>query len=119
MKIYSEFDDDVEDSLEVIPLVLSEQDVRELSDEVLRLIADCSTKVVVDVLKRDYLSNTKADPAVQAKIRKAYSYQLGRDAYLDSEEVANNVDMLRDVNYSTIVAEMPVHQLQGSVYLFP
>jgi len=100
--------------MDVIPLIVTEEDVINLPAGLLSKLATCSTEVIKDRVKA-YLAKPEALPEVKEKISKAYQVQFTRDAYLTDEQVIADVQRVKDLNYADInpsISEKTLHQYE-------
>lgn len=96
--------------MDIIPYILSEQMVEDLTDEHLQLLTKCTTTRVMPFIEK-YLASDKADNEIKSRVQSAYDYILKRDAYLDDEVTKRNSELLMNLNYKSISVAMSVAQL--------
>lgn len=85
----------------VIPYVMTEEDVLELTENMLQDLAACSTDVV-KIKVRNYLANPEAKEDVKNKVRNAYFSVFDLDDYLSDPILAEKVDRVKNLNYKDI-----------------
>lgn len=96
----------------VIPLILSEEMTKELPEEILAGLAECSTSIIKKRVK-DYLYSTEADKEIQNKVYKAYSLQIVGDEFLQDESLAAKVNLIKDLGYYSITPHLTIDELEG------
>lgn len=97
--------------MEVIPYILDERAVVDLPDSLLQMLAECSTKPVMDSVIA-YVNNDKADSEAKAKILTAYSRQLGIKQFLEDKAVQDIAAEVKELSYASINPSLSVEQLQ-------
>lgn len=85
----------------VIPYVMTEEDVIELTENMLQDLAACSTDVV-KIKVRNYLVNPEAKESVKNKVRNAYFSVFDLDDYLNDPILEEKVDRVKNLNYKDI-----------------
>lgn len=96
--------------MDIIPYILSEQMVEDLTDEHLQLLTKCTTSGVMPFIKK-YLASDEADEGIKARVQSVYDYILKRDAYLDDEVTKRNSELLTNLSYKSISVAMSIEQL--------
>lgn len=96
--------------MDIIPYILSEQMVEDLTDEHLQLLTKCTTSRVMPFIKK-YLASDEADEGIKARVQSVYDYILKRDAYLDDEVTKRNSELLTNLSYKSISVAMSIEQL--------
>ena len=86
--------------MEVIPYILDERAVVDLPDSLLQMLAECSTKPVMDSVIA-YVNNDKADSEAKAKILTAYSRQLGIKQFLEDKAVQDIAAEVKELSYAS------------------
>lgn len=88
---------------EIIPYILVESMIDEMSDDQLQLLVNCTTQRSMHFIT-DYLSKTddSVDPVIQKKIATAYSYVINRDKFLNSDKTKECCELLKDLNYNSV-----------------
>lgn len=97
--------------MDVIELILSEEDVAELTDIHLYQFAACSYGSVRESVIA-YLRNPNADPKVRERVLRAYAEQLDLLEYLQDDKTLQYVNLLNELHYSTIGYGLDVGTLQ-------
>ena len=114
--------------MDVIPYMLSEEDVMSMTEHQLELLASCSTDVIIDKIFK-YLMSNSANTVCQAMVRSAYNDRLQTMKFLESKKTAKCVEMLQQLSYSSITPMVGIEELQmykkvieyilGSKYAIP
>lgn len=97
--------------MDVIPLIISEEAVGALTDELLAKLASCSTQVVNNKII-EYLENPGADPVIKQRVAIAYSFYIETTKYLESEQTAKDVELIKDLSYDSISPQLSMDELQ-------
>ncbi len=96
--------------MDVIPLILSERDVAALSDEILSMLAECSTDCI-QVKICNYLKDEKRDEATAHRIAEAYSNVIRLKEYLQDEQLKESVENIKNLTYEDISPSLSIEQL--------
>jgi len=97
--------------MDIIPHILSEDMVKDLTDEHLQMLVTCTTERLMKFI-RQYIKDGTADKGVQDRIRSAYEYVIRRDEFLASDVTKKYSDMLINTDYSMLSVAMPVEELK-------
>jgi len=87
--------------MDVLPYLLSEQDVIEIPDDFLRQLAQCSTERVKIQIKA-YLDKSDCNLLAKEKVIRAYSDIMDLEAYLGSDETKTIVGELLQIRFEDI-----------------
>lgn len=99
----------------VLPGILKAEDVSRVSPELLKMMSNISTGVILGYVNKFIESNSGSSDAVLSQaanvLANAYDEVNRVNEYLNSEEAKNLSDTLCSLQYSDVSAEMPIEQL--------
>lgn len=91
--------------MDIIPHILTEDNVRDLTDEHLSMLVVCTTERLMKFIYK-YLDDARADDEVHARVAKAYDYTIQRDKFLAAEETKRYSELLTSTDYSMLSVAM-------------
>ena len=95
----------------IIPYILEEDDLVNLTDEQLSDLAKCSTVMIQDEVVK-YLDSKDADKICQERIRKAYADKLAVKEFLEAESTKTYVELVQELSYDSITPFLTTKQLR-------
>jgi hypothetical protein len=90
--------------MDVLPLVLSEDDIDVLSDNALNGLVKCSTDLVMTKIL-SYLDNPNSRESTRERIRNAYAQSMNRHVFLNDEGTKGMVESINSLTCLDITAE--------------
>lgn len=97
--------------MDILPYILSEDMLRELTDDHLLILAKCCTNRVKSYYTK-YLECDGADQECKRRINDAFDRVLSVDRFLSSEETGHAVEVLKGLDITGIGFDMEVDMLQ-------
>lgn len=97
--------------MDVIPFILTEEAVKEMPIDFLIKLADCSSSVVKDKIKK-YIASDKADKEVVEIVKAAYSSQLDMEEFLNDEKLKEYVEIIQNLDYVDVNPHISIEMLE-------
>lgn len=89
--------------MDVIPLILTENDVIALGIDYMQLIAECSTNAILEFVKK-YLSCSNTNVTCRDVVERSYLPILNQIKFEEDESTVNIVKLLNSLDYDCISA---------------
>lgn len=99
---------------DVIPKLLTEEKVLDTPIEALKVLAECSSDIVLDYVNEYIAKNS--DTSVGKRIEEAYRSVNERIRYLQSDKLKEIADSLNNLTYADVNANIPIDTLKGYKY---
>ena len=97
--------------MDVIPFILSEEVAKEIPIDFIVKLADCSSSVVKDRVKK-YIATDGADGEVVEIVKAAYLSQLEMEEFLNDEKLKEYVEIVHDLDYVDINPHKSIEMLE-------
>lgn len=98
--------------MDVLPFIMTEEDVLNLPQDFLATLASCASVGVLNKCK-EYISNPKANPKAKAKIEFAFLEVFNQNDFNTSEEILAKVKELEDLRLIDIHYDRSEEYLEG------
>lgn len=87
--------------MDILPYILTEEHVQDMTDRHLSMLADCSTERIYEHIIA-YLKNENADSQCKERIYAAYENLIEEKSYFSSEKTIDSANKVKDMEYTDL-----------------
>lgn len=98
--------------MDILPFILTEDNVKQLPDEILCQFASCATKPIVFAIQK-YLENRNHDEEIAKRVSEAYSKSIGFREFMQAAKTKNAIDIINELSFEKISPALTDEELES------